>query len=41
MEFTLTEEHKMIRDKQNFAQTELLTGVIERVRTNPDEQIKS
>ena len=43
MEFTLTEEHKMIRDAaRDFAQTELLTGVIERDenQTFPDEQIK-
>ena len=31
MEFTLTEEHKMIRDAaRDFAQTELLSGVIDR-----------
>jgi alkylation response protein AidB-like acyl-CoA dehydrogenase len=43
MEFTLTEEHKMIRDAaRDFAQTELLPGVIERdeTQTFPTEQIK-
>ena len=43
MEFTLTEEHKMIRDAaRDFAQTELLSGVIERDenQTFPNEQIK-
>ena len=43
MEFTLTEEHKMIRDAaRDFAQTELLPGVIERDenQTFPTEQIK-
>ncbi len=31
MDFSLTEEHKMIRDAaRDFAQTELLPGVIER-----------
>ena len=43
MEFTLTEEHKMIRDAaRDFAQTELLPGVIERdeTQTFPAEQIK-
>jgi alkylation response protein AidB-like acyl-CoA dehydrogenase len=43
MEFTLTEEHKMIRDAaRDFAQTELLPGVIERDenQTFPAEQIK-
>ena len=43
MDFTLTEEHKMIRDAaRDFAQTELLPGVIERdeTQTFPAEQIK-
>ena len=43
MDFTLTEEHKMIRDAaRDFAQTELLVGVIERdeTQTFPSEQIK-
>jgi len=43
MEFTLTEEHKMIRDAaRDFAQTELLPGVIERDENQsfPSEQIK-
>tara|TARA_B100000900_G_scaffold414066_1_gene439652 strand:- start:722 stop:1861 length:1140 start_codon:yes stop_codon:yes gene_type:complete len=43
MKFTLTEEHKMIRDAaRDFAQTELLPGVIERdeTQTFPAEQIK-
>jgi alkylation response protein AidB-like acyl-CoA dehydrogenase len=43
MDFTLTEEHKMIRDAaRDFAQTELLAGVIERdeTQTFPSEQIK-
>ena len=43
MEFTLTEEHKMIRDAaRDFAQTELLSGVIDRDenQTFPNEQIK-
>ena len=43
MEFILTEEHKMIRDAaRDFAQTELLSGVIERDenQTFPTEQIK-
>jgi len=43
MDFTLTEEHKMIRDAaRDFAQTELLPGVIERdeTQTFPSEQIK-
>ena len=43
MNFTLTEEHKMIRDAaRDFAQTELLPGVIERDehQTFPAEQIK-
>ncbi len=43
MKFTLTEEHKMIRDAaRDFAQTELLPGVIERdeTQTFPSEQIK-
>ena len=43
MDFTLTEEHKMIRDAaRDFAQTELLPGVIERDenQTFPSQQIK-
>ena len=43
MDFTLTEEHKMIRDAaRDFAQTELLPGVIERDENQsfPQEQIK-
>lgn len=43
MDFTLTEEHKMIRDAaRDFAQTELLPGVIERDEDQkfPAEQIK-
>ena len=43
MDFTLTEEHKMIRDAaRDFAQTELFPGVIERDenQTFPTEQIK-
>ena len=43
MEFTLTEEHKMIRDAaRDFAQTELLSGVIERDENQvfPNAQIK-
>ena len=43
MNFELTEEHKMIRDAaRDFAQTELLPGVIERdeSQTFPAEQIK-
>lgn len=43
MNFSLTEEHKMIRDAaRDFAQTELLPGVIERDehQTFPEEQIK-
>ncbi len=43
MNFSLTEEHKMIRDAaRDFAQTELLSGVIERDehQTFPTEQIK-
>ncbi len=43
MNFELTEEHKMIRDAaRDFAQTELLPGVIERdeTQTFPTDQIK-
>ena len=43
MDFSLTEEHLMIRDAaRDFAQTELLPGVIERdnSQTFPDELIK-
>jgi len=43
MNFELTEEHRMIRDAaRDFAQTELLPGVIERdeTQTFPVEQIK-
>ena len=43
MDFTLTEEHKMIRDAaRDVAQTELLPAVIERdeTQTFPSEQIK-
>lgn len=43
MDFSLTEEHKMIRDAaRDFAQTELLPGVIERDehQSFPKEQIK-
>ena len=42
MEFKLTDEHKMIRDAaRDFAQTELLPGVIERDEKQifPKEQI--
>ena len=43
MDFTLTEEHKMIRDAaRDFAQTELLPGVIERDNAQkfPDELVR-
>ena len=43
MNFELSEEHKMIRDAaRDFAQTELLPGVIERdeTQTFPTEQNK-
>ena len=43
MEFTLTEEHKMIRDAaRDFAQNTLLAGVIDRDETQsfPKEEIK-
>ncbi|MBT3418321.1 MAG: acyl-CoA dehydrogenase [Flavobacteriales bacterium] len=43
MDFRLTEEHEMIRDAaRDFAQTELLPGVIERdeTQTFPTDQIK-
>jgi len=43
MDFTFTEEHKMIRDAaRDFAQTELLPGVIERDENQsfPTDQIK-
>ena len=43
MDFQLTEEHKMIRDAaRDFAQTELLSGVIERdeLQAFPEEQVK-
>ena len=43
MDFSLTEEHLMIRDAaRDFAQTELLPGVIERddTQTFPDELVK-
>ena len=43
MDFNLTEEHLMIRDAaRDFAQTELLPGVIERdnAQTFPDELVK-
>ena len=43
MNFELTQEHKMIRDAaRDFAQTELLPGVIERdeTQTFPAEQVK-
>ncbi len=43
MDFTFTDEHKMIRDAaKDFAQTELLPGVIERdeTQTFPKDQIK-
>ena len=43
MNFEMTEEHKMIRDAaRDFAQTELLPGVIERDENQsfPTEQIK-
>ncbi|WP_418510198.1 acyl-CoA dehydrogenase [Corallibacter sp.] len=43
MDFTLTEEHLMIRDAaRDFAQTELLPGVIERdnAQTFPDELVR-
>ena len=43
MDFTLSEQHKMIRDAaRDFAQTELLPGVIERDehQTFPTDQIK-
>ena len=44
MNFELTEEHIMIRDAaRDFAQTELLPGVIERdeKQSFPAEQVKS
>ena len=43
MNFELTQEHKMIRDAaRDFAQTELLPGVIERDENQsfPTEQVK-
>ena len=43
MDFTLSEEHLMIRDAaREFAQTELLPGVIERdnLQQFPAEQVK-
>ena len=43
MDFTLTEEHKMIRDSaRDFAQVELLPGVIERDEKQefPESQIE-
>jgi alkylation response protein AidB-like acyl-CoA dehydrogenase len=43
MNFEFTEEHKMIRDAaRDFAQTELLPGVIERDENQsfPAEQVK-
>mgnify|MGYP000285651406 CR=1 FL=1 len=43
MDFNLTEEHMMIRDAaRDFAQNELLPGVIERDETQhfPDELVK-
>ncbi len=43
MDFNLTEEHLMIRDAaRDFAQTELLPGVIERDNKQifPDELVK-
>ena len=43
MDFSLTEEHLMIRDAaRDFAQTELLSGVIERdnAQTFPDELVR-
>ena len=43
MDFSLTEEHLMIRDAaRDFAQTELLPGVIERDEKQvfPDELVK-
>jgi alkylation response protein AidB-like acyl-CoA dehydrogenase len=43
MDFSLTEEHKMIRDAaRDFAQNELLSGVIERDETQhfPDDLVK-
>ncbi len=43
MDFSLTDEHKMIRDAaRDFAQTELLPGVIERdnAQTFPDELVR-
>ena len=43
MNFTLTDEHKMIRDAaRDFANTELLPGVIERDENQefPADQIK-
>ena len=43
MDFSLTEEHLMIRDAaRDFAQTELLPGVIERDNTQsfPDELVR-
>ncbi len=43
MDFQLTEEHKMIRDAaRDFAQTELLSGVIERDEHQafPEEEVK-
>ena len=43
MDFNLTEEHMMIRDAaRDFAQTELLPGVIDRdnTQTFPDELVR-
>ena len=43
MDFSLSEEHLMIRDAaRDFAQTELLPGVIERdnAQTFPDELVQ-
>ena len=43
MNFSLTEEHIMVRDAaRDFAQTELLPGVIERdeLQKFPDELVK-
>ena len=43
MDFSLTEEHIMIRDAaRDFAQNELLPGVIERdnAQTFPDELVR-
>ena len=42
MDFTLTEEHKMIRDARDFMSNRIIAGVIERDENQcfPQEQIK-